>query len=261
MKTLGIDLAAQPKNTAAVVVDWVADGGVCRDTEVYQGLCDDDIVGLIESHPDARVGIDAPFGWPVRYLEAIQEWDRAGRWPAETDLHQLRFRETDRFLQERVGWYPLSVSTDLISIVAFRCSRLLSRLAGVDGLDSVVRMGGQVVEVYPAAALARWELPHKGYKGVKPPAPAMRERIRNALVRRASLAPDERLTGQCVASDHCLDALVCALVARAAYLRLTESPRGPAEVISREGWIELPTRGSLDVVGRRHAAPSPGGSG
>ncbi len=45
----------------------------------------------------------------------------------------------------------------------------------------------------------------------------------------------------CIDSDDCLDALVCAIVARAAERGLTEKP--PPELkdeAEREGWIHLP---------------------
>ena len=50
----------------------------------------------------------------------------------------------------------------------------------------------------------------------------------------------------CVASDDALDAVLCALIARAAALGLTAPP--PAEELElarAEGWIHLPRKGSL----------------
>ncbi len=47
--------------------------------------------------------------------------------------------------------------------------------------------------------------------------------------------------GACVDSDDCLDALICAIVARATERGLTEKP--PSELrdeAEREGWIQLP---------------------
>ena len=60
-------------------------------------------------------------------------------------------------------------------------------------------------------------------------------------------APEARAA--CVMSDDALDALLAALIARAAALQLTFSP--PAEEVElarREGWIHLPQKGSLPLL-------------
>lgn len=189
MSTVGVDLAAQRGNTAAVVVQWDERGGRCTGDDVYEGLSDEDIVTLLHGYARARVGIDAPFGWPAIFVRTVEQWHEDGVWPEEIDLHQLRFRYTDRFVRDRVGWYPLSVSTDLISITAFRCARLLRQLAG--DLE-VSRVGGGVVEVYPAAALAVWGLPHRNYKGQKPPAPERRREILDRPSREGATGAHER---------------------------------------------------------------------
>lgn len=102
-------------------------------------------------------GIDAPFGWPAEFLEAITQWATQGAW-AKRDRDRLRFRETDRFVQ-RTARLPLSVSSDRIAVPAMRCASLLTALgerrAGAGG--SIDRSGDdRVVEVYPGAALVQW---------------------------------------------------------------------------------------------------------
>jgi hypothetical protein len=58
---------------------------------------------------------------------------------------------------------PLSVAADRIGHAAMRCAGLLAQLAGQG--QPVDRCGrGVVVEVYPAASLKPWRLPHRGYK-------------------------------------------------------------------------------------------------
>jgi hypothetical protein len=251
VSTIGVDLAAQRGNTAAAVVVWGDAGGRCTGDDIYEGLADEDIVTLVGRHPDARMGIDAPFGWPAFFLDTVARWDEEDVWPDEIDLHQLRFRYTDRFVREQVGWYPLSVSTDLISITAFRCARLLRQLAGD---TPICRVDGRVVEVYPAAALAVWGLPHKNYKGPKPPAVAQRRRILKALVDKAPLNLANEVVERCIASDHVLDGLICAMIARATELDATHRPPDAhADLIRREGWIELPLPASLESMGRQTA--------
>ena len=51
---------------------------------------------------------------------------------------------------------------------------------------------------------------------------------------------------RCEKSDHAFDALVCALVARAAAIGLTASPtEGDREAARVEGWIAIPGPGTL----------------
>jgi Protein of unknown function (DUF429) len=101
------------------------------------------------------VAIDAPFGWPVPFVEAVER-HRAGLPFGDTPSRSLRLRTTDQSIEGRP---PLSVSSDRIAAVAFRAARLLDALGGVrrDGQD-------RVIEVYPAAALRRWKLELPGYK-------------------------------------------------------------------------------------------------
>src|SRR3954468_5028462 len=128
---------------------------------------------------------------------------------------------------------PLSVSTDKIAVIAMRCAHLLSRWAA-DG-ERIDRTGtGNFVEVYPAGALARWGL-RVGLK--KPPLPEMVAGIAQTL---PNLVFDREL---CETND---DALVAALVGRAAVLGLTDGPPDSLrEQAAEEGWIHLPPLGSL----------------
>jgi predicted RNase H-like nuclease len=107
--------------------------------------------------------------------------------------------------------------------------------------------GGHVVEVYPAAALSRWQLPHKGYKG------AGKQTTLGRLVDELlSALPGLRLGDAeaiCRRSDDALDSVVCALVARAASLGLVEPvPAERAARASSEGWIALPTSPLVELV-------------
>ena len=104
------------------------------------------------------------------------------------------------------------------------------------------------VEVYPAAALRCWGLPYRTYKGA-----ARRESlgvIVDAL--RAGLPELDWAVADdiCRRSDDALDAVVCALLARAASLGLTDGP--PPELwhlAATEGWIHLPTGPLHGLVG------------
>ena len=242
MRSLGIDLAAEPPDTAACEITWLADGARGR---LYTDRLDDDrLLALIESAD--KVGIDCPFGWPQPFVNAVASHADAAAWPGRGQLgsshrRSLRYRLTDEVVHQQVGIWPLSVSTDRIGVTAMRCAALLDALATAG--HPVDRVGGgQVVEVYPAAALKHWGLPHNRYK--KKEGTIVRgQALDQVLATLSTLTLDGDALDRCRHSDDAFDALVCALVARAATLGLT-APPFPGNQTERarvEGWIHLPT--------------------
>jgi Protein of unknown function (DUF429) len=247
--TLGIDLAAESRNTAACRVRWEL--GRATVEWVRRGTSgqplDNDALAALMLKSDAT-GIDAPFGWPRRFVAAVAAWDTSLTWPEPWEAEArraLRLRATDRWLYERQGHAPLSVSADSIGVCAMRAATLL-RMAATEPLS---RIDGPIFEVYPAAALREWKLPTIGYK-------------RNVDVRAQLLAQlrhgswldvgafGEELT----LTDHALDAFISAVIACAALRGRTtgvpSSLRADAEV---EGWIHLPEvvpRELVDVAGQ-----------
>ena len=243
MLTLGVDLAAQASNTAFCFIEWRNGAAIVQDAG--RGAGDDDLLEYVFRADKA--GIDVPFGWPAAFVDAIAAHELDKPWP-ERDRLDLRFRATDRHVKERIGRWPLSVSSDLIAVPAMRAAALLWRLA--EHGDPVDRSGlGKVVEAYPAGALAVWGFKSTGYK-----------RVKGTDSRRALLSCFEvrtrrwlRLTAgvrtACQRSDDVIDALVASLVARAAALDLCEPiPEGDRRLARQEGWIALPERDSLDKL-------------
>lgn len=238
-RTLGIDLAAQAKRTAACVVEW--EGGAAAIAALEPGLGDSQLLDL--SAGADKVGIDAPFGWPDDFVRAVAGHHGMKPWPgvdAPDDNEfrfRLSFRETDRHVMDVRR--PLSVSTDKIGVTAMRCAGLLQKMGDVDRTGS-----GKVVEVYPAAALERWGQRSGGYKGNRAAGalPDMVLALSDALP--ALELGDHRHSLE--TSDDAFDSLVAALVARAAALGLTDGPGEELrERAQREGWIHLPRPGSL----------------
>jgi len=235
MRTLGVDLASQPAKTGVAVLSWAEEGGA-RVEQLTLGA-DDATLEALCAEVDA-VGIDAPFGWPEAFTEML-----GGATPApwsDDARDRLRFRRTDHAVRAALGRWPLSVSSDLIGVPAMRCHGLLHRLGVED------RSGdGRVFETYPALGLSRWGLPSKGYKGKRG------VEVRRALVSRLRAeAPWLHLTrgqvAQLVAEDDALDAMVAGLLARAAVLGHVEPvPPADREAARAEGWIVIPTPGSL----------------
>jgi predicted nuclease with RNAse H fold len=243
--TLGIDLASQPAGTAACRLRW-SDEGAEAET-LLAGLDDHALLALRDGA--STVAIDAPFGFPRAFSVALGAWAGGGGWPAAT-VRELRFRATDLDVQRHTGLWPLSPSSDRIAIVAWRCATLLSSWGVAD------RVGGDgVLETYPAAALTSWGLRGRGYKS------RSRAGAESAAAQRAllvdellSACPWLRLSAEqrasCEREHDLLDALICALVARAALLGATRPPVGEqAAVAAEEGWIHLPTASTSALVG------------
>lgn len=247
MRTLGIDLSTAETQTAACALHW--DGVEGRDLggPPRVGLTDGALLAAMAEAD--RVGIDAPFGWPDPFRVAIDAWSERGEWLAGPERGPLRLRRTD-LLAVQPGSRPMSVSADRLGATAMRGAHLLAEhhLARGEPLD---RVGGHALEVYPAGAFAAW-----GYADARrykePGAGELRRRLAERLQDDADLELGEATVAACAASDHALDALVCALVTRAAALGLTRPvpPDEDAARIAREGWIHLPLPDSLGRLAR-----------
>ncbi len=240
MRTVGVDLAAEPVNTAIAVIEWQR--AAARVVAVTIPADDDVVLSHVEGAD--KVGIDCPLGWPDFFVEFLcahrdnvvtvpdavssADWRRA-----------LAYRRTDEHVRSSLQITPLSVATDRIGVTAMRAARLQALLAS-DGYR-IDRTGTDlIVEVYPAAGLKHWGLPHSRYKGQ-----AGRALLNTLVDQLQDTAPWLELGDAeqvCRDRDHALDAVVAALLARAAALGLTIPP--PAEdhaAACTEGWIALPT--------------------
>lgn len=256
MRTAGVDLAASPRLTALAVIEWAP--GSARLVELVLPADDDTIRKLLktatsgpsEGHcPSAepqgadvghvtKVGIDAPFGWPDDFVNFVVAQHRGelgtGRRLDDIDNRRpLAYRLTDRVVIEN-GWgRPLSVSADQIAHVAFRAAGLIADLGVAD------RVNGYAVEAYPAAALKRWGLTSRGYKGV-----ANRTRLgelTEALVEAAPWLELGTHRDRVIHDDNAFDAVITALIARAAAVGKTCAPNpGDRVLAGREGWIHVP---------------------
>jgi predicted nuclease with RNAse H fold len=249
--TVGVDLAAEPKNTAVARLEWA--NGECRVLELSVMQSDDDVVNAVVTSDKA--GLDCPLGWPDAFIEFVTV-HQTGHVSVGPGLdgrawrRTLANRLTDLAVHEHpdLKLTPLSVSTDRIAHPAMRAAGLLARLAAAG--QAVDRAGaGVVVEVYPAASLKLCGLGHRGYKGANQ---AELASLAEALV--TACDPWLRLGRHREAfttSDHCFDAVVAALTARAAATgRTPPVPSQHAEAAGREGWIALPVHGSLTELHR-----------
>ena len=244
MRTVGIDLSADPAKTGACSIDWEA-----ASVSFLSHSGDDDLVTAAAGSD--MTAIDVPLGWPDQFVDAIVAHRDGGGWPpaateSPTDRVRLRYRVTD-LAAMAAGARPLSVSSDLIGVAAMRGARLqhLLRTAGVPVDRSGVT--GRVVEAYPAATLRAWGLVSSRYKGSANTA-ACRSLAGELAGRcgRLAAAAAAALEG---CDDNRLDAFVCALVARAVVTGATTRPSPEQlDAARREGWIHLPAVGLAELV-------------
>jgi predicted nuclease with RNAse H fold len=247
--TVGVDLAASARRTAVCRVVWGAAGTLTAEFVVPEG--DEDLLALVRAAD--KTGLDCPLGWPSTFVATVLAHHQGIRLPPQArfeeradgrpGLDALRYRLTDDLTWKATSMRPpLSVSTDLLGVVALRAARLLDTLAVTD--TPVPRDGsGQVAEVYPAAALRLWGIrPTRSYKSATAEARAVREHILLAVEEGLGLAFTEPVRSTCHDSHDHLDALLCALVARAVLVGDTRWPRTAHEraAARQEGWIHLP---------------------
>lgn len=247
MITAGVDLATEPAKTAMATIEWTA--GTAVVSSLLLSADDADIVDLAAGVD--VLGIDCPLGWPDDFVAFLQA-HHTGHVLAPADVagkdwrQRLANRATDRQVRNACGLKPLSVAADRIALTAMRAAGILARLA--DQGRPVDRAGsGVVVEVYPAASLRIWNLPHQGYKRGHQ---KNREQLIGALLTAAPWLDLGTHTDLCVHSDDAFDAVIAALTARAHALKQTTVPAaGPErEQAEREGWIVLPNGPLADLV-------------
>ncbi|MEU1088350.1 DUF429 domain-containing protein [Streptomyces sp. NPDC005892] len=264
MVTVGIDLAGYTGTTGVCRVTWAERPVV----EILDARNDEDLLAAMRSAD--KTGLDAPLGWPVAFTSLLAA-HRAGtklplrsRYLSHVDgrdgLGRFTHRLTDDVAWKRTGagkQRPLSVAADKLGVVAMRAVDLLERLSEEGPV--VPRDGsGPVVEVYPAFALIMWGLASKdSYKNAKPAALLARAGILAGLVDGLGLDVGERERDRCTRSDHDLDALISAVVARAAACGMTHAPATDEEraLAAVEGWMHLPGRG-LPLAAVRAGATS-----
>jgi hypothetical protein len=109
VQTLGVDLAAQPKETAVCLLTWSRGRATIGTLAVGAG--DEAILELVRAEDPAKVAIDAPFGWPTPFVTAVSGHAAGEAWNAR-ESRALRLRTTDLAVISQTGAQPLSVSAD-----------------------------------------------------------------------------------------------------------------------------------------------------
>ena len=246
VRSVGVDLSAEARGTGVAAIEWSEEGARL----LYVRVGADDATVLSAVQDADRAAIDCPLGWPDPLIDFLVA-HRAGLAPAPEGVSGLDWRRklsrraTDLHVARVLpGAVPLAVGADRIAAVAMRAAGLLTALA--DAGKPVDRTGaGLIVEVYPAAALRVWGLKSRSYKGSGNRAALLLlvDELKSALPALDWQGHDEA----CRSSDDALDAVICALLARAAHLGLTAGPpEGLTDRAATEGWIHLPTPSSLE---------------
>lgn len=224
---MGVDFAASPTNTAACTMHWQAGQVVVERVDAPVG--DAAFISFLRKLPNGgKLGLDCPLGWPASFVAALAAHQKREPWPGGGDRGNLRWRATDRWVRDRTGRWPLSVSTDRLGVTALRAAYLLDTWESEGGTLDRSGVAGPVVEVYPAAARRVWSL-------------ATVRSVDELESRLPILFADSAVRAVCMANEHLFDALIASLVARAAALGQTSSPPAElAEIAAIEGWIHVP---------------------
>lgn len=124
MRSLGVDLAAEPQNTAIAMIEWRRSGALVTAVDI---AADDDTVVRHAEQAD-KVGIDCPLGWPDSFVDFLID-HRDGRATEQQRLtgaqwrRSLAYRRTDERVRSVTEIIPLSVAADRIGLTAMRAAR------------------------------------------------------------------------------------------------------------------------------------------
>ncbi len=256
MKIIGIDISSDPKRTSVCVIDTVR-----KVIEPPISNCDDECLRKFVESAQV-IGIDAPFGWPQGFRNAVtrnavteSEWE---------DRQKLRLRCTDERLKTRLSEdgkkgspTPLSMSADKIAVTAWQVMALCKFGGDSDrsGTESDVN-GKRFIEVYPAASLHVWDIARTSGKGSYKSLEA--KNLREKMLDKIGDSLKQFIPPTYADSDHNLDALIAALTAYAAHTKQTHRPEQSEMIYAKvEGWIHLPAK-SLWELGlfKNEASPT-----
>lgn len=241
------------------MIDWGVEKAAKIEEWERSRWTDERLIEVMSDPSIERIGVDAPFGWPIEYVAAISASSKNGTWPKDGYTEDFgRFRATELNIKELLGATPLSSSLGNLSWVTRRSARLLARQARGEDVESA-RLGESCfVEVYPAASLKLWGISPAdlaedpgGYKGEKAKAVGRRRNLAEVLVKElesvVNMPPDFVARCEEKGGDDLVDAFVAALVARAmAQGRCEPIPAGPTpKQLKAEGWIRVPCGPSL----------------
>ncbi len=237
---IGVDLATSPASTGVCVLDTATMRATIVATPAERTI---DAITTLAAHlweasnGQLRIGIDAPFGWPVSWLDLLTRARDLGDLRAGESTQDgshaiaqpLRWRLTD---VELSAWSnralrPMTPSMDRLAATATRCVDLLVRLRDAGIPVTRTGVGSAAFEVYPTASLFAWGLLAGGG----------RRDARSRFL--ADVAERVHVPGLAVDHEHDVDALVAALTVAGPMRGM--SPEGAdASVLDVEGVMHVP---------------------
>jgi predicted nuclease with RNAse H fold len=241
----GLDLAAEPKGSALTILHW--SGYKAKVLEIAESVSDEQILRAATSVE--KLGIDCALGWPIEFSEFIRSHSDITQLQDAFDgnidwRRRLAYRETDRQVRQATGHWPLSVSTDRLSMTALRCAGLMSQLRSVG--HNVDRAGfGKIVEIYPAASMRIWGLQFAGYRNSSG---ARQVLIKDLL----ASTPWLELSGYedlMIQSCDAFDSVIAAMATMSVCLGKSTNPSDEdLSTAQIEGWIHLPKSSLAEMI-------------
>ncbi len=246
---IGIDCATEAKKIGMALA--TCDDGVItlKKAHAGAGTLDNVAENVAKWIDDAKAGqvllaIDAPMGWPNALTEALPG-HKAGEC-LRHEANQLFFRETDRFVKEKIGKTPLAVGADRIARTAHAGLCLLEKIRKQRETPIPLVIGdgnhGNIfaIEVYPAATLCRHEFTCDGYKADDDEAERRKIWGEICKCKYFDMPVDATITKAIVEDADVLDAVVCVL-AGADFLSgkvyVPKDGKVAPKTVEREGWI------------------------
>lgn len=211
IRVLAVEVCSRERPAASIMTTWLAGA------------------------TQALLAIDAPLGWPSQ-LACSLSGHQAGATISASPNDMFR-RETDRFIQRKIGKTPLDVGADRIARTAHAALGILGQLRELTGAAIPLAWGRDpvrgfaAIEVYPAATLVVHGFRSTGYK--KPEQVDERMEILSQLQGVLELPAD---TARMKDNADVLDAVVCLLAAKD-FLDGHAMRPVDRELAVREGWI------------------------
>jgi predicted RNase H-like nuclease len=236
MNIIGVDCATQDKNIGVACGQLTVSR--LEVLEVYvgdrAGSVLEYLVNSCVREGPTLLALDAPLGWPAALGPALVGHAAGDYIPIKANT--LFRRRTDACIKKKLDRQSLDVGADRIARTAHSALRILNALAERLSTRIPLAWNPQInriaaIEVYPAATLAAYGIPARGYK--EPDAKSARKGILDSLQKLLTI---QCSTDSMLGDADALDAAVCVL-AGADFLRGDAHPPDDAELAAKEGWI------------------------
>lgn len=248
MNIIGIDCAAQDKNTGLALATYDGDRQMAHVIVTKVGDKDtpiaDVVVGWLKGCDEPTLlALDAPLGWPFPLQQALAT-HMAGE-PIAAPAREIFFRKTDQQVWEDTTKKPLEIGATWIAWTAHGALRLLGEVRQKSGRaiplvwDCKKVSQTCAIEVYPAGTLQSVNLGNLVEHGDMKLSQSERARMKKVrAVRKLHLLQLNDVEPIDEKSSHELDAIIC-VAASVDFLQgyCTSPNRQQMNLARKEGWI------------------------